>query len=848
MPRSVSRSPLRRPFAGRGRARARIALILSTASVALAVIAPLGASVSAAGADVPVMNAAVMLEGHGRVGSWMAIQVRLRNDGPSMTGELRLAGGAQGRTRFGTPVDLPTQSDKTYLLYAQPPAFGGSLDVTLVDGSRTVATTEVAFTVHDSSQLVVGVLAERPEGIVPRIDAAPAANGIRSAVVSLGIEDLPERVEAWAPLDRLIWQDVDSSQLAPGQVAALRGWLAGGGRLIVAGGTGGGSVLAGFPDDILPFRPSATIDVPPDSLTSLLGEIPATATEVVALGGELTRGRPLATVGDATIAAEASYGLGAVAIIGFDPARGWIGALDSVESLWRRLLPARVSGASVSGDDNQLVNAVAQLPSLALPPIGGLLGLLAGYIVLIGPINYLVLRRLDRREWAWITMPILIVVFAAGAYAFGAALRGVDVIVNEVAIVRGAPGATEGNAQVYLGVFSPSRGTYQVEVPGGALLSSTISGDFLGTSGGGLDVLQGDPSRIRDLVVGFGSLRTVRAETAAAVPLITASLRLEGGKLIGTIGNESQETLERPAIVLGGSVLVLRDMAPGTQHNVDLAIRPNQFGQTLSDRILGTVFLGDTGRTNETTQRNVVRHAVIDQLTFDPARGQSLGLPSETPVLLAWGRRDILDVRISGQIPRRTGNVLYYVPLPMRIQGPTVFEGDLIRSSLVDTDANFFNKDPFQIGMSRGTATLAYRPIPFEGSLTPTRVVVGLSFGEEVISGRPTEPLVVADPQPCRDQPTDAPDCVEPAPPACDPLMQDCINVGDGLPELELFDRRGNGSWVRMVKPVLGNAYEVATPERYVDPGSGTLLVRFVNDFPESANFALQVLIEGVVR
>jgi len=844
---SVSMSPLRRPLVASGK-RTRLRRILAAGMLALAAVTPFDGPVVAAEAG-PAMNAAVMLEGHGRVGSWMAIQVRLRNDGPPVTGELRLTGGVQGRTRFGTPVDLPTQSDKTYLLYAQPPAFGGTLDVTLVDGTRTVATSEVAFTVHDNAQLVVGVIAEQPEGIVPRIDGAPDANSAQPAIVPLAIEDLPERVEAWAPLDRLIWQDVDSSQLAPGQVAALRGWLAGGGRLIIAGGTGGGPVLAGFPDDILPYRPSASIDVPPDSLSSLLGEIPATATDVLALGGDLARGSSLATVGDTTIAAEVPYGLGGVAIVGFDPTRGWIGELDAVEALWRRFLPPRVVSPLISGDDNQLVHAVSQFPALALPPIGGLLALLAGYIVLIGPINYLVLRRLDRREWAWVTMPVLIAIFAAGAYGFGAALRGLDVIVNEVAIVRGAPGATEGSAQVYLGVFSPSRGTYQVEVPGGALLSSTVDGGFGGGSGGALDVVQGDPSRIRDLVVGFGSLRTLRAETAALVPLLRADLRLEGGRLVGTIRNESDETLERPAIVLGGSAIVLRDMLPGVEHSIDLTIRSNPFGQALSDRILGTISVGESGRTSESTQRNVVRHAVIDQLTFDPIFGQSIALASDTPVLLAWGRRQVVDVRISGQAPRRTGNVLYYVPLPMQVEGDVAFEGELMRSSLIESDADFFNKDPSQISMGRGTATVAYRPIPFEGAFTPSRVVLSLSFGEDGIGERPTQPLVIADPQPCRDEATDPPDCTEPVPPACDPLEQDCSNVGiDGMPELDLFDRSGGGAWVRARKPIQGTFYEVEDPGRYIDPASGTLLVRFVNDFQEHVGFNFQIRIEGRVR
>jgi hypothetical protein len=46
----------------------------------------------------------------------------------------------------------------------------------------------------------------------------------------------------------------------------------------------------------------------------------------------------------------------------------------------------------------------------------------------------------------------------------------------------------------------------------------------------------------------------------------------------------------------------------------------------------------------------------------------------------------------------------------------------------------------------------------------------------------------------------------------------------------------------------VGRAYDVADPDRYVDPGSGTLLVRFVNDFQEGIGFNFQVRIEGDVR
>ncbi|HEV7604577.1 MAG TPA: hypothetical protein VGO15_06390, partial [Candidatus Limnocylindrales bacterium] len=104
-----------------GRA-ARIAAVLA---LALTVLGSLPGPVAAA--DTPTIEAHILLAGHARVGSWVAVSVHLRNDGPAVTGELRLAGGSQGQTRFGTLVDLPTLSDKVYLLYAQPPSFGSEL-------------------------------------------------------------------------------------------------------------------------------------------------------------------------------------------------------------------------------------------------------------------------------------------------------------------------------------------------------------------------------------------------------------------------------------------------------------------------------------------------------------------------------------------------------------------------------------------------------------------------------------------------------------------------------------------------------------------------------------------------
>ena len=123
-------------------------------------------------ADPPTMTARVLLQGHARLGSWIAIQVHLHNDGPSVSGELRLQGGSPGRhpLRGARPARQPVGQGLDPL---RPAAV-----VRAAARGRprqrhdVIARQKVAVTVHDPTQLVVGVVAEDPPAA--RRDAEPA--------------------------------------------------------------------------------------------------------------------------------------------------------------------------------------------------------------------------------------------------------------------------------------------------------------------------------------------------------------------------------------------------------------------------------------------------------------------------------------------------------------------------------------------------------------------------------------------------------------------------------------------------------------------------------------------------
>jgi hypothetical protein len=831
-----------------------IPLVAATRLIAAAVvsIAVLLGVAGPAHAETPTLAVSAYLDGNVRPGAWAAVRVEVSNDGPDVQGELRIRTSQQGLSVYGVEADLPSGARKEFVLYAQPPIFGSRLIVELVSGDQSLATAEVPIRGRDASIPLVGLIAERPEAFQRDIETALRNPNFSNPIVALlQPADLPERVEAWAALDRLVWQDVDTGLLTDEQLEALQLWINAGGQLVIVGGTTGPDTLRGLPPELLPFVPERTVDVPTSDLAELLGSLPQGATSLPALAGTLRSGAVLGRSGDHVYAARLSHGQGAVTVLGINPAASWLARSDAAGSLWRRALPMgqgqMVNPFFLPDEASIFHNAISNLPAVALPPIEQLFVLLLAYIVLIGPVNYLVLRRLDRREWAWLTMPVLVVVFAVGSYAMGAALKGSDVIVNEVAIVRAGQGATRGIAQVYVGVFSPSRRTFEVSVPGGALLSSPASSNVFGGTEQPIDALMGNvTSRIRNFEVGFGVIRGFRADTAVDAPAVRADLRLVRGHVEGTLTNGSDTALEHVAIVFGGNVMTIPNLAPGETKAVDIAPTGNMY-HALSERIFGTSFSRDPD-----VQRKLnTRRTVIDQLTsYGPT---VLGTSPDTPLVLAWQERAALDVGLAGERPNRVGDSLYVVPVGITYDRQAVFDDSLIVRTIVDQGSEQGWGERNSYSMDRGILVLELRPAGLAERFDVTKLELAVSQGGMISlrgSGAPVAPLPDAD-QPPQDDPLGEPP--EPGEgggkgglpgevPRDDPAL------GGLLPAVQLFDHRAD-RWYEFPAFADMRAFSVTDPSRWVDD-SGRLLIRFVNrGFQGEVRwFQLQARIEGTIR
>ncbi|MFZ3216753.1 MAG: hypothetical protein WA192_11905 [Candidatus Acidiferrales bacterium] len=120
--------------------------------------------------------------------------------------------------------------------------------------------------------------------------------------------------------------------------------------------------------------------------------------------------------------------------------------------------------------------------AFTFPSFRWLLIWLAIYLVVVGPINFAILRRLKRLEWGWTTVSVLAAVFAGGFYLSGSARRPASYTLDTATIYwmdGRSPVATE---EVGVRVSAPHRGDVRLSILDEDLVLNTGPAPFDGAS------------------------------------------------------------------------------------------------------------------------------------------------------------------------------------------------------------------------------------------------------------------------------------------------------------------------------------------------------------------------------
>jgi hypothetical protein len=89
--------------------------------------------------------------------------------------------------------------------------------------------------------------------------------------------------------------------------------------------------------------------------------------------------------------------------------------------------------------------------------------LLTALAILLGPLDYKILKRLDRLPWTWLTCSVWILVFTVGAYYGVQMLHGHSLELKVVSVLDGLDGGDGGWSTKYCGLFTPRNAEYEFD-------------------------------------------------------------------------------------------------------------------------------------------------------------------------------------------------------------------------------------------------------------------------------------------------------------------------------------------------------------------------------------------------
>ncbi|HOK77591.1 MAG TPA: hypothetical protein PLW35_07705, partial [Verrucomicrobiota bacterium] len=401
-----------------------------------------------------------------REGCWFPVACEVFNDGPAFDAvfefsSLQTGGGQLRRMR----IELPTNTRKRFCF----PLFAGSSryatwQARLIDASGRLRAERPDIQVQDISResYLLGGLARSFAGL-PVFPPPGSPRGPQARVARMTVEQFPDNPLALEGLNALYINSEKAVELKVGQVSALTAWLRGGGVLVVGieqiqdiESTGWLRELVGIEltgamtnrsrGEIhrwLVTQPSA---VPWSPYSQLEQDNVFEDGEFLAFTGAVPKENVRIAVAGAPLAVAARCGRGEVITLLFSPEREPFKSWKHRQWFWPKLLGVsnncfiQMQGVPYGGlSTDGVFGAMIETRQTRKLPVEWLLLLLAVYLIVIGPLDYWWLKKINRQMLTWLTFPAYVAVFSLLIYWLGYKLRAGETEWNELHLQLARP-------------------------------------------------------------------------------------------------------------------------------------------------------------------------------------------------------------------------------------------------------------------------------------------------------------------------------------------------------------------------------------------------------------------------
>jgi hypothetical protein len=738
----------------------------------------------------PTFQVNAGFNGRFKDGNWVPLQISLSNSGADFSGTLSIEdpvpdSGAKA-SLYQEPINLANGAQKqitTYIPISLGGQFTGQITVKLLDSNGFVVHAQTnTLTSLGAKDIFVGILSDQSTGFNPLFSVTLPNQGGSMIVETLNASTMPNATVVLHNFDLIVLDNFTASSLDSRQLMALQTWVNQGGALIEAGGPEWKRTLSALPAGLIPVSVSGTGTLPagtqllpvagPPKTGAGQNSIPVSVNEAVTVStATISQGvagslqsTTLLAAGKLPLIVQERLGQGVICYVAFDPTLNpvvnWVGA----GALWKGLVQRTLGDKLLNNNNDSSPTSIIQTTGLgeilqnlltnAFPSPWLLVVLVLGYLVILGPVRFFIIRWRKKRDWNWRIVLSSIAIFSLLTYGLALQQKGASVLSNSVSIIQLNNSGSTAHITSYTGVFLLNQGDYHVHIPDNGLVQPVIdqNNSSSSTENGSLATIAPgqNGTEVRLSGVSFSTTRSLLSDRDSLVHGgIDSRLTMQNGVLSGTMINTLNYGLSDVYVLMTNSFARIGSLASGQSEQVNLHINNASYnpGTTLADQLAASNGLSTPYVTNysgTTPQNELQRHMEIlaalsgeTGMNGNPVQGSVDGsdplLVAGSPAtLIGWADKPVgKDVIVNGITPTGLQETLLQSPLNMTFSGTLLLPANFIRGQLIDVQGT---NAQYQYG---GTYTMSTGSMTFE-------FPVHFGTNQKVSSLRFTEPANLA--------------------------------------------------------------------------------------------------------
>ncbi|MCR8851354.1 hypothetical protein [Lysinibacillus fusiformis] len=405
------------------------------------------------------VKATAGISGKAKYQSVVPLQVTVKNNGPVFSGDMAInsSNSYEAASALVVPIDIAAGEEKTFTFYLDGLADNGYSDADLfafyegnIEKGKKIAykgTKRLQSNFLDPTSTFVYTLTDKSDRLsaLLRLSSFVPQNNVEIFNINqLKDYTFPEDEQGLAMANVIVVDEVVIADLAQKQQEALLKWVQDGGTLLL-GASDQVDATAGIFKDYLPMSLSQEMtSISAEILTKLSGGGIFTQPISIHTATNHEGSLPVLTENNIVLASKKKIGSGEIIQTAFSLGDQPLASMDGYAALLAKLID--IQSISQQGMMSQGQSPLDQIsyelrninelfPSFEVS-VSYMLIVIILYIIIIGPVLYFVLKKVDKREHAWWIIPVFSIVLSIGLFIVGAKDRIVQPQVQQSAFYR----------------------------------------------------------------------------------------------------------------------------------------------------------------------------------------------------------------------------------------------------------------------------------------------------------------------------------------------------------------------------------------------------------------------------